>query len=171
MNMLKTLLMKTVKLPKYSGKNKFIKLFLKSDKDSFVYWGLDQMDCHNITYTQDKNNVVIEYNIIAGMKFRELDNNQIELYLITVNPEIRKRGLGTKLLNQIKQIATLSGYSIVLTPSNVFNTEKLGNRIGLIAYQKRNKIKIADLRKWYKKHGFVNYGKDEKGKPMLIFRP
>ncbi len=163
--------MKPFKTPKYRGKNQFIKALLKSGKDHMVYWGKDRMDCHSIYITNDIANVCVEINIPAGIKLIEMENNQIELYLLTVNHQIRKQGNGSNILNCLKQIADLCNYEIILTPSNVYITDYIDDRIGMIAHNKKNKIKVADLSKWYKKHGFVNHDKDHQGKQRLIYRP
>lgn len=160
-----------VKMPKYRGENRFLKALLQSGTDHMVYFGLDEFDRHRIFITENKESIVIDFNILAGLELAEINNKQIELYLIAVNQDIRQNGLGTNLLNHLIYIATECEFEIVLTPSNVFNTNKVADRIGMIAHTKKNKIKVSDLSRWYKKHGFVNYNKDDQGKQRLIFRP
>jgi N-acetylglutamate synthase-like GNAT family acetyltransferase len=160
-----------VKMPKYRGKNRFIKALLRLGKDHMVYYGLDEFDRHRIFITENKESIVIDFNIPAGVKLVEINDQQIELYLLAVNQEIRRRGIGSNILNHLIHIANLCDFEIILTPSNVYKTDYFDDRIGKIAHTKKNKIKAADLSRWYKKHGFVNYDKDDQGKQRLIFRP
>lgn len=164
-------LMKPFKQPKYKGMNKFVKALLQSGKDHMVYWKKDLSDNHWIFIPNDVKLVFIDHNILAGFKLKEIDDKQIELYLLAVNQEIRRKGIGSNILNHLIHIANLCDFEIILTPSNVYKTDYFDDRIGKIAHTKKNKIKVSDLSRWYKKHGFVNYDKDDQGKQRLIYRP
>jgi GNAT superfamily N-acetyltransferase len=77
--------------------------------------------------------------------------NPMVIYEIFVDPEFRKKGIGTIALSKIEQIASEEGYSeIVLVPRSL--TEELSEK---------------DLVRWYRKQGYEWKQKPEDPEPLL----
>lgn len=151
-------------IPKYKGRNKFIKTLISFS--SMTYYPATNKQSHNLVITpKDK-----PFDRIAGIKLNELGENNIELYLIAVDDRIRNRGLGTEIMEFIINCSNNTGYTITLTPSNIHNAN-YDDLIGNIAISKKNKIKVSDLKNWYKKFGFVTKGKNKEGKIIMEYTP
>ena len=151
-------------IPKYKGRNQFIKTLISFS--NMTYYPTTDKQSHNLVTTlKDK-----PFDRIAGIKLNELGENNIELYLIAVDDRIRNKGLGTKIMEFIINCSNNTGYTITLTPSNIHNAN-YDDVIGSIAISKKNKIKVSDLKNWYKKFGFVTKGKDKEGKIIMEYTP
>ena len=151
-------------IPKYKGRNKFIKKLISYS--GMTYYATIDKKSHNLVVAHKDN----PFHRIAGIKLNEIGENNIELYLIAVDDRIRKKGLGTELMKCLIYCSNDTGYSITLTPSNVHNAN-YDDIIGNIAISKKNKIKVSDLKNWYKKFGFVTNGKDKEGKIIMEYTP
>ena len=133
--------------PKYRGRNKFIKILISYS--GMTYYATIDKKSHNLIVAHKDN----PFHRIAGIKLNEIGENNIELYLIAVDDRIRKKG-----------------FKITLTPSNI-HTADYDDIIGNLAITKKNKIKVSDLKNWYKKFGFVTKGKDKEGKITMEYTP
>jgi hypothetical protein len=150
--------------PKYKGRNKFIKTLISFS--NMTYFPTINKKSHDLVIAHKDT----PFERIAGIKLNELGENNIELYLIAVDDRIRKRGLGTEIMTFLINCSNHTGYTITLTPSNIHNAN-YDDAIGNIAITKKNKIKVNDLKKWYKKFGFVTKGKDKEGKLIMEYTP
>ena len=149
---------------KYKGRNKFIKLLLSAS--NMTYYGMTDDKSHHLIVSHENH----QFHRIAGIKLNELEKNNIELYLVAVHEAYRKSGLGTKMMECLIYCSNNTGFKITLTPSNIHKAE-YDDVIGNLAITKKNKIKVSDLKNWYKKFGFVTKGKDKEGKLMMEYTP
>ncbi len=154
-------------LPKYPGKNKFIKKLIKLTQ--FEYYPNDDEYFVNLIVCE-KTNIMKR---AGGIKLKEINKDTIQLYLIAVPSINRNQGVGGTIMEWLIYVANENGFSIILTPSNVFNSTilSLHDYVGNIASERKNKIKVSELSKWYSKFGFVTDGKDEDGKPQMRYTP
>ena len=104
--------------------------------------------------------------------FRVLDNKVINLECISTNPDKRKQGSGTKLMNAIVKVAKETNTQINLLACNVtgglFNT--MPHMVIGQAMIKTNKIPVKKLKAWYMKFGFepICYDKRTNGWVMVF---
>ncbi len=150
--------------PEYKGRNKFIKKLIAIT--GMTYFGITEGESHQLILGYNGN----PFQRIAGLKLNELGKKNIELYLVAVHQEYRKSGLGTDIMQRIINCSNDTGFTITLTPSNIYNAH-LKDVVGALAITKKNKIKVNDLKNWYKKFGFVTKGKDKEGKIIMEYTP
>lgn len=159
------------KLPTYRGRNIFIKTLLNNSL--LRYYGVDNSDYTNFILP-NKEKV---YDIVGGIKIKIIDTveKKVLLYLITVDAKYRKQKAGSTIMNWLVDVSNKTGYTIILTPSSIYNTSLTGShlfdKLGTMADNKSHKIPVKDLFKWYSIFGFKPDGKDEDGKKQMKYTP
>lgn len=114
--------------------------------------------------------------VLYYVKYEINESGNFVIEMITGKPEYRKKGYGSQVMLKIIEASNKTNTIVeleigVIGGSGLIGKNSPNNITGIISSNKKNKIPVKLLSRWYEKFGFVENGKNRDGNKLMIYTP